>query len=1845
MKGDFTRRTDDPSKDYSRVLKQQGRVDLDADWNEQMEIGVRRERTRARDVIGRTGVPEEGGGFRVVVTDDGTLAVTRGRIYVDGILCSNEAGDRRGPGAEGDERSSREAAGPVPLDDQPELPGYDPEPPEDAGVYAVYLDVWERHVTHVEDPGIKEPALGGPDTATRVQTVAQVRREPLDELGGDPDELPPCPEVPRPWERGAEPRLAARADPGEEDGDRCEPPGEGGYRGLENRLYRVEIHRSGSAAGASGAPATFKWSRDNGSVLYAADPTSVAPGDNEITLERGGRDDRLAVGEHDWVEVLDRETELGRGGGLLARVKREPRTDQGRPVLELQVPSGDGFDDADLGAFEGSEGLKVRRWDHPDPPAGSADAPELDDGARPVREGEWLELEKGVEVRFEPSATPDDADEAYRTGDYWLVPARSGVGEAGGGDVLWPERDGDGGGDASDGPGGDSSEAPARGREGIRHHHCLLAVIRFDGDDWGEPRDCRPHFPPITELDRGGCCETVRPGESVQEAVDRVVGAGGGCVSLCRGLHRIRGPLRITDEADLVLRGEGEATVVVMEDAGDSGPRGGIVLEGAARVDVESMLLAGEIAGGLVRIGPDGSGRRARRVGLRDLTVLNLGWAQEKTLPAAVRMASAEAVTVEDCRLVGTAGVAAVWGGDLPDPPDLQADDREPGQPPDYGPGVSDLELRDTAIRYGEAGVFALRADGWRVERADVRPCRSRAWRVLLTTWAFLVEGEAHTAVAATRAAPEGTAWSLRTAADALFAAGGPPPVGERGTTAILAHLWRDSQVQDCHLQGDGGIRASWWVRGAACRNRIAARSSGLAAFWLHDARWSDNRVGADGSAAAFAGAYRGRIEGNSVRAGFGLRSVPAASAASWLAPQLRLAARAYGRGEAPAATQPVLAWVMLEEFVDLAGLRDVVRAYQRYLDATDAGFPGTFAVATFLLSLLGRAGEQTPEDEGEGREALKLPLVDLRVEGNRLECGQDCLCLTGFVPLGSLRIAENRLVTLTGRGVRVRAFSYLADAALVHAVYRAVLRGFSRRLRDELESGGGDDEGPGAARRRQLLRVLLSEVGGWRRRSETFLESDVRIEDNTVRSLRTGIDTNLFQVVVARNHVTMIERGSVPPEEETGVATGQVTDRESGEPVSGAEVSLSTARLRAFTGPDGRFRIAGVPAGDHTLRVVASGYREAESDVAVGPDEEVETAVTLEPAATSSSSDGEEWSTIAAMLEDSVVQPSRWPEYGTIPGLGGRPVNPEILRVIVRLEGDPALARLGRAMREGVQLDARLYADHLASPDGPLRTADRRTSAADAVAQVGNVTSDEDLREDAEALAQGLENTDGVEIQDLKPSFVRFLAGLRGYVDSTGILVAGAGGTIVDNRVVVPEDADPETRALGGIQTFFGLARVREFQALAEVLLRALDNREGGAPGDSEASPAVEAFAGVRARERDPVGVTDTRVGRNEVRGGTGHGISCQGVDALPDEVRDLRVVANEVREMAGAGVLVGQTPLVAGLEIGDNDIAECGESGGFSRNKGGIVVRSASECVVSGNRVLRCGEPNMDRPLFGIDLWYLDGLRLKDNSISANGTDGSSPASGGLRLMEVRGAATVHDNDLIRNLGRSLDWMNPGVAENVLGLILATASRHTASRRLLAAGGWRDELPPGSRVSGSTVGIVGFGNVGKRVGRLLAGFDVDVLVYDPYVHVVDAELVGGQMADLDRLLAASDVVAVCAELTEETRGMIGERELALMDDSAILVNAARGPIVDQDALVEAVRSGGLAGAGLDVFEEEPLGPDSELLALDDVVLTPHVAGTTNESRADTIDRLVENVTALVQGRPVEDRYLATPG
>ncbi|MFB6160188.1 MAG: NAD(P)-dependent oxidoreductase [Haloferacaceae archaeon] len=214
--------------------------------------------------------------------------------------------------------------------------------------------------------------------------------------------------------------------------------------------------------------------------------------------------------------------------------------------------------------------------------------------------------------------------------------------------------------------------------------------------------------------------------------------------------------------------------------------------------------------------------------------------------------------------------------------------------------------------------------------------------------------------------------------------------------------------------------------------------------------------------------------------------------------------------------------------------------------------------------------------------------------------------------------------------------------------------------------------------------------------------------------------------------------------------------------------------------------------------------------------------------------------------------------------------------------------------------------------------------------------------------------------------------------------------------------------------------------------------------------------------------------------------------------------------------------------------------------------------------------------------------------------------------------------------------------VAEMGLTLLLAVRRNVAIGERALDAGKWRDEVPNARLVSGTSVGIVGFGNVGSRLAGLLDGFNADVYTHDPYVHEIDTEITGATLTDLETTLSKPDAVVVCAEHTDETRGMMDADAFEAMRSSAVLVNVARGPIVDTAALVDALASGAIAGAGLDVFETEPLPPDHRLHDFENVVTTPHIAGSTFHARSGIIETLVSVTNDYLDGREIPERFVA---
>ncbi len=485
MHADLTRWTFDPAHGYRSVLMQQGRVLLDAEWNEQAAIATHHDQVRTADIVGRSGgaEPIDGGPgpFALVDLDDGTtpaavpwarLGITPGRYYVDGILAENDP-DAAHPAA----------GGACPLQDQPHLRTIGsgvtasaglPEPPsaDGDGRYAAFLDVFSRVVTPDEAPELLESALGGPDTAVREQTVWQVRLERL--TGQVCSTLSATP-------RDMRRMVAGLRDPAS-GADPCDIASAGGYQRLENQLYRVEI------VDVDPQP-RFVWSRENGSVvasLLALDTTSETGMDAALTLDRVGRDADLSIRQGDVVEVSSADRRLRGLPGFLATAG---------PVVDLVVhvawSAGAPTSVAALGTAP-----VVRRWDG-GPANVSAAA---------------TDLEGGITVRFPTGGTP-------AVGDFWLIPARTarlayGT-SARQGTLDWPW---------------DGSVPTALAPHGTAHHQAPLGILARAGSAWTLESDCRSLFPPLTALTTidlvGGDGQEALPGVQLAEPIRVVVRRG-----------------------------------------------------------------------------------------------------------------------------------------------------------------------------------------------------------------------------------------------------------------------------------------------------------------------------------------------------------------------------------------------------------------------------------------------------------------------------------------------------------------------------------------------------------------------------------------------------------------------------------------------------------------------------------------------------------------------------------------------------------------------------------------------------------------------------------------------------------------------------------------------------------------------------------------------------------------------------------------------------------------------------------------------------------------------------------------------------------------------------------------------------------------------------------------------------------------------------------------------------------------------------------------------------------------------------------------------------------------------
>src|SRR5213593_2582946 len=511
MAGDYTRFTFGPQRDYSGGFKQQGRVDLDADFNELIEIVDRRWRSETIDIIDHCVVPNTTpDAFLVIPTAIGAFDIGIGRMYCDGIQVENHG---RPPLQYQADLGEMRGTTNIPYNDQPYLPA--PLPPPLAAAPnttdLIYIDVWQREVTVLEDPSLREIALGGPDTTTRIQSVWQVRA--LQDVGAHG-----CGDDIAAWNALVAPsagRLTTSAIGVAASDDPCIISPSGGFRGLENRLYRVEIHSVGPIGG--GAPAKFKWSRNNATI---ASSVSAIPSSTEIIVQQIGRDQVLRFRIGDWIEITDDFREFQ---GLAGHMAQITNIDEANRLITFNpaIPGAINFNPADP-----TRHTSIRRWDQTQ----NVDANGLlDVAAGPI------DIEDGIQVSF----TLDPAGGSFKVGDYWVFAARTADGSV---EIL--------------------QTAPPRG---ILHHFCRLGFIHWAATLAGTTfTDCRVHWP-SAECD---CC-TVTVGDGVdshgqfteiQQAINSL-GSRGGLVCIGRGFYSLTTGLVLNNtKRNVIIRGMGPAT-------------------------------------------------------------------------------------------------------------------------------------------------------------------------------------------------------------------------------------------------------------------------------------------------------------------------------------------------------------------------------------------------------------------------------------------------------------------------------------------------------------------------------------------------------------------------------------------------------------------------------------------------------------------------------------------------------------------------------------------------------------------------------------------------------------------------------------------------------------------------------------------------------------------------------------------------------------------------------------------------------------------------------------------------------------------------------------------------------------------------------------------------------------------------------------------------------------------------------------------------------------------------------------------------------------------------------------
>jgi len=213
--------------------------------------------------------------------------------------------------------------------------------------------------------------------------------------------------------------------------------------------------------------------------------------------------------------------------------------------------------------------------------------------------------------------------------------------------------------------------------------------------------------------------------------------------------------------------------------------------------------------------------------------------------------------------------------------------------------------------------------------------------------------------------------------------------------------------------------------------------------------------------------------------------------------------------------------------------------------------------------------------------------------------------------------------------------------------------------------------------------------------------------------------------------------------------------------------------------------------------------------------------------------------------------------------------------------------------------------------------------------------------------------------------------------------------------------------------------------------------------------------------------------------------------------------------------------------------------------------------------------------------------------------------------------------------------DGIRQPVAASVMTFMLALSHKLFLKDKMTRDGRWNEKLDHmGMGLTGRTLGVIGYGNIGREVFRLARPFGMHHLAYDPYVIETDSADTDVKLTDLETLLKTADFVSICCQLTPETRHLINAERLALMKPTSYLINMARGPVVDQKALTQVLQERRIQGAGLDVFEQEPIDPDDPILKLDNVIVTPHGICWTDEAFSGNGRSACESILDIAAGR-----------